>query len=131
MSFSLDISKWVEAEKRDQDKAVRGATLQIFGTVATRTPVKTGALQNNWQYSLQNPADGTLLYDGPPGAAEASAITRARQESIGWKPGDVVWFVNNLPYAEGIESGRSDQAPQGMVDVTLREFDRAIKRNYG
>lgn len=130
-NFALDISRWVEAEKLDQDKAVRGAAFQIFGGVVERTPVRDGPLRANWQAELNRPNEATVPYTGAPGAAAATATTKASEIMQRFNAGDVIWFTNNLPYAEKMEKGGSGQAPSGMVDVTLREFDKAIKDNYG
>lgn len=130
-NFALDISRWVEAEKLDQDKAVRGASLQIFGAIVERTPVLSGALRANWQAELNKPTDTTVPYSGAPDAASAQAVSQASTEIRAYRPGDEVWFSNNLPYAKKMEERGSGQSPRGMVDVTLREYDQAIKDNYG
>jgi hypothetical protein len=40
---------------------------------------------------------------------------------------DVVWFVNNLPYAERIEYGYSKQAPEGMVRRHVAMWRRIVE----
>jgi len=130
-NFALDISRWVEAEKLDQDKAVRGGALQIFGGIVERTPVLSGALRANWQAELNRPNEATVPFTGAPGAAAATATTKASEIMRGYMPGNVIWFTNNMPYAQKMEEGGSGQAPSGMVDVTLREFDKAIRDSYG
>lgn len=44
------------------------------------------------------------------------------------KAGGEVWIVNNLPYAGKLECGYSQQAPGGMVRVTLANLPDALEQ---
>ena len=54
------------------------------------------------------------------------------QAREGWEKTDSGIF-NTLPYIEKLEEGSSDQAPNGMLRITLEEsqeiFDEIVKRN--
>ena len=84
--------------------------------VVSRTPTKTGRARANWQVTLNRPAVGRLDEQDPNGAA-----TISRGEAVIDQAGadQTIWITNNLPYAEELENGRSDQAPAGMVAATL------------
>jgi hypothetical protein len=42
-------------------------------------------------------------------------------ESFDVQRHDLLVIQNNLPYAEKLERGHSKQAPQGMLDISIRE----------
>jgi len=42
----------------------------------------------------------------------------------------VIYLTNNLPYAQRLEEGYSQQAPAGMVALTIQEF-QAIANEIG
>ena len=44
------------------------------------------------------------------------------------KAGGVEYITNNLPYAERLEYGYSQQAPAGMVRVTAARFRELLAR---
>ena len=45
-----------------------------------------------------------------------------------FKAGHVFYLVNNLPYIRRLEQGWSQQAPAGMVAVTVSEFQQTVAR---
>ena len=69
------------------------------------------------------PAQGTLARLDASGQI---AIGEATQAVLGGQ-GDVFLLTNNLEYIQGLEYGRSGQAPQGMVRVTLEQFEQILR----
>lgn len=107
------------AEKVDRIR--RASALELFKLVIYATPVDTGRLRGNWQTTVGSPAAAELARIDPSGsAAMAEAMT-----NLGGLL-DVVWFVNNLPYAEAIEYGHSMQAPEGMVRRHVAKWPRIV-----
>jgi hypothetical protein len=102
------------------DKARRASVLELFKLVIFATPVDTGRLRGNWQTTINSPATAAIgRKDG--GAAMMEAVA-----SLGSLT-DVVWFVNNLPYASRIEyDGWSAQAPEGMVRKHVASWKRIV-----
>ncbi len=98
MSFSKDISNFSKKAERNTLKLFISVSFDIFGRVVKRTPVDTGRLRNNWQITPNIVLGKTVL------------------------------ISNNMPYAKRIEDGYSQQAPSGMVKVTVNEFDSIVGR---
>ncbi len=44
------------------------------------------------------------------------------------RPGDTIWISNNLPYIVKLEEGHSQQAPQGMVALSIAEVDLRMNK---
>lgn len=104
------------------DKVRRASVLELFKLVIMATPVDTGRLRGNWQTTINSPAGAATTRDDPSGAA-ALAEAMANLGSLV----DVIWFTNNLPYAERIEyEGWSRQAPEGMVRRHIAQWQRIV-----
>ena len=113
-----------EAEEK-AEKVFRGTSLAMFSSIVKRTPVDTGRLKGNWQAEINTIPQGDKESSNP--------VSDANQNIGGARLKDDIYLVNNLPYAETIENGRvgnkgSNQAPQGMVKITVAEFQREIEK---
>ena len=133
MSFSMQIAEFIAKTKANQDLVVRSITKKIDDKIVGRSPVGDakywkskpppgyagGRFRANWQLSIGSPTAGVLDLIDKDGsatiAAHGSVISTA-------KAGDVIYLVNNLPYARRIEEGWSRQAPVGVVALTVVEF---------
>lgn len=136
-SFSLQIAEFIAKTKANQDLVVRAITAKIDSKLVQRSPVGDakywkhkpppgytgGRFRANWQLSIGSPTAGVrdlIDKDGSATiAAHGSVINTA-------KAGDVIYLVNNLPYAIPIEQGWSRQAPVGVVALTVVEFRNIV-----
>lgn len=128
MSFSSDVQKFNLKVNGNCEKVFRGTAIALFSSVIKRTPVKTGRAKGNWQTDINAPAVGKVFRTG-----EGAAIYEAASQCQRAKLGDSIYMVNNLPYVGVLERGRvgnkgSFQAPNGMVAVTVTEFQNEIDK---
>lgn len=124
MSFSLDISKFVERAKGDIDRAVREVVVVAAQGIVLRSPVDTGRFRANWNFSVEKP-DYTVTENTDP----AGGVTLGRiAEQVAAQPvGKIMFISNGLPYGRRLEyEGWSQQAPQGMVRLTAMELPNVI-----
>lgn len=109
-------------------QVVRKITLDVFNNVVMMTPVDSGRARGNWQVATGEAPAGTVEMTDPSGA---TVMAQVAGEVGQMEPGDVVYLVNNLPYARPLEDGHSQQAPGGMVALTVQRFqpiaDAAIR----
>lgn len=120
---SFDAS--VDQTKQNYDQAFRAMALQLFSSIVIRTPVDEGRARGNWQVTINSVANGTTEDRDKSGQR---TITKGSQ-AIANRSGDqTLYFTNNLPYIEPLENGWSEQAPAGMVRVTLTEFEQALRK---
>lgn len=84
-----------------------------------------GRFRGNWQHGFNAKPSGEIDVQGKGTAAVSiRAITKGATEH-----GTGVHFIlNNLPYAQAIENGHSKQAPQGVVALTVVEFDQIVRQ---
>lgn len=133
--FSVDLEKEISQAEDKAEDTVKFAVLGLFRAIVLKTPVDTGHLAYNWQVSIDSPENS----ERPGVDPEKDKTISEGQSNIGkWKLNNkMLWIANNVEYVEDIEYGKSKvKAPQGMVRVSLREFDSifngaALKVNKG
>ena len=118
-TFEIDIQRFVDKAKGNLALVVRYVALDLFSRIIAKSPVSTGRFKGNWQVAIGSVPAGTLEICDKDGSA---TIERAQAAMLGLKAGDVVYLVNNLPYANRLEFGWSKQAPSGMVRTTILEY---------
>lgn len=113
----------------DPDNLTKGGRLKAGRRLNDGMDVKSpagyvgGRFRGNWQFTLETPAEGELDRVDPAGtAALAELVAFANAMSAG----QTAYIVNNLPYAIPLEYGHSEQAPAGMVRVTLARFQQIV-----
>lgn len=138
MSFNDDINEFRKKTALKLDKTFRGTVLSLFSKVILRTPVGNadlwdtkykpknyigGRLRGNWQAQINGIPSGVVDTEDSKGGKTISSANAIVGRA---KAGDSIFLINNLPYAEVIENGRSTQAPSGMVKVTVAEFQQVL-----
>ncbi|MCX7509414.1 HK97 gp10 family phage protein [Delftia tsuruhatensis] len=125
MGFAADLKKLCDAAGDKAELVVRGAALELGGQMVDRSPVDTGRFKNAWVTST-----GAADKSQPEGADKsgARALTALNEKVAGWKPGQTIWILNNLSYAKPLEYGHSQQAPSGIVRLTVQNYGEAISK---
>lgn len=122
MSFAKDIEAWAKKVQLAAEDVPAVVCLTLSTSIIERSPVDTGRFRGNWQATIASPASGETSDTDKTGA---TAIARAG--SVSQKAsGSLYYLVNNLPYARRLEYGYSQQAPGGMVRVSVQEFHQAV-----
>jgi len=124
MSFSVDLSKAIEKAKGRTEIVVKKIALELFSNIVYKSPVLTGRFRANWNCSIGSVDKSTSEATDKEGSG---AIGRVRAEVTKYTlDGRSIYLANSLPYAERLENGWSDQAPQGMVRLSIIEINNAI-----
>lgn len=124
--FSVDLDKEIQQAQDKAEDTVKFAVLGLFRAIVLKTPVDTGHLVYNWQVSVDSPETKERVGVDP----DKQNTLQEGQSNIGkWTlKNKMLWIANNVEYAEDIEYGKSKlKAPQGMVRVSLREFDSVFR----
>ncbi|MDC4829548.1 HK97 gp10 family phage protein [Acinetobacter baumannii] len=112
-SFSLDMSKAAEGH-------VKHMVMDTVQSLVNLSPVDTGAYRASHIVSV---GSGDYGIRGPV----TNPIQDAAIQAVKIKLGNLVYIQNNQPYAERLENGWSDQAPQGIYGLTYN----FISQKYG
>ncbi len=120
--FDRDFNRAIKDIDGAIEKAIRATAIQLFTEIITRSPVDTGRFRSNWQTSLRRP--DTTITNGIDASVTSQMTSAVRRYNLS---DDSIWFSNNLPYADRIEHGWSEQAPTGMVRTSVKMFKPLIE----
>lgn len=126
----MSMASIVSRVNRRIDIQIRKSTIELFGSVIKMTPVDTGRAKGNWQCTVGTAASSEI--DRDDGSKKDSlSSSKAYEEVVKTVPrsGNVVWLANNLSYIRYLEYGSSQQAPLGMVRVSLERFGSIFADN--
>ena len=122
--FTLDIKNFVEKAKKNPETVARQVSFELFSAVIKASPVDTGRFRMNWQTAGAVAPSGVIDGTDKGGAA---AIGDAASYIFAASDWNEFTLTNNLPYAERLEYGWSNQAPQGMVRVNVARFNTLLE----
>jgi hypothetical protein len=145
MSFAEQVSQFVIKVEGWSERNCRELASTVGEKLIMRTPVGSpeqvddpGQARGNWQTTIGSPASGARDNPDPSGTA---TIAEMKGVVKSWKPntGDSLFITNNLSYIPVLEyglypnppkrgtgrtiNGFSTQAPNGMVGITVAEFN--------
>ena len=131
-SFQADLRKFAKATERNLNDTVRQVVLELGTRIVQRSPVDTGRFRGNWQIAAggpdvrtNEPFDKQPLGSGP----SSTTFNRWQGEVQAATIGSTFYITNSLPYAVRLEyEGWSQQAPAGMVRVTVTEYEQIIRQ---
>jgi hypothetical protein len=106
------------------DQLLRVTVLETDKRLKSASPVDTGRFRASWQVG-ENAALGGQV--GPGSYSSAPALTR-----IGYsqeKVGNIYSVHNNLPYAEPLANGTSNQASPGWVQGIAKDMQTFVVNN--
>jgi hypothetical protein len=114
-TFSLQLRQFAEKAAENADEAIKNVALDVFQRVVVRSPVDTGRFRANWRLSV-----------GAQDLTTSESVVGQAPTLPDKVAGSVLWISNNLPYARPLEYGHSNQAPNGMVRLTVAEFGSIV-----
>ena len=110
------------------EQLLRMTVLETDSRLKEGSPVDTGRFRMSWQVS-ENAANSRPVpkgdYKGTSAPLKGSNY-RAGQEKLG----NYYSIHNNLPYAERLANGYSQQAPAGWIDLIAKQMQAYVKSQY-
>jgi hypothetical protein len=137
--FSMSLKSFADKTEGELRVVIQKVALEILSRLVMRTPVGNpdlwksagaptgytgGQARGNWQVTIGAEAIGELERIDPGGnatIAEGTAIISS------WLAANSIFIVNNVPYIARLEDGWSTQAPEGMLRITIAEFDGIVQ----
>jgi len=97
--------------------------LEALTRIVLKTPVRTGRARGNWQTTVGSPATGEIAQvESSGGADDSVTIQQGLKVLSTLPPNSIVWISNNVEYIVYLEMGHSEQAPAGMVALSIEEL---------
>ena len=122
--WSIDPLAFVGQVEEDVGKRLRFISLQLLNEIVQRSPVDTGRFRANNQVSIGSPEYSVTDATDKSGGATLQQGSAVIAQG---KPFSVIYIQNNLPYAEALEDGHSQQAPSGIYAVSFHGVAQAYK----
>lgn len=136
-SFSLDLSKFVRKADVKMDDVVRTIVFEVGKRVVYRTPVGDadywqspapdgyvgGRARGSWQHGTSLTPESSNVYDENGSGAIAAIYSSIPKKAAG----KTHYIMSNIPYGQRLETGWSNQAPNGMIAVTAAEFGQIVR----
>lgn len=123
--FKLDLDRAFEDEVAEVVTLVaQKISLEALNRVVLKSPVKTGRFRANWTVAVGHQDLTTTEEVDPTGQ---KTIAKGTPIILGQKGPAIIWLSNNLPYANALENGHSQQAPMGMVALTYNELSEIAR----
>lgn len=111
-NFNLDRmrTRLEESVKRKTERA----TQKIYDSVVKLSPVDTGNFVSSWTVS-----EGRPVFVRREEGSRDSVLSAPRVKVRANSTFPVFYITNGQPYGQRLEYGWSDQAPQGMIRITM------------
>lgn len=142
-TFGLQLDDFARRVGLSGTTVAKRVGFDLFGRFVRKTPVDTGRARASWNISVNQPdrsvvgevrtrlKKGTHLPKGIQRRGLQQAINQLQSQTVfalTVQPGDTIWISNNLPYIGELENGHSQQAPAGMVAVSIAEVETTMSR---
>lgn len=119
--MAVELAVILERYQSELERIARDAPDELTTRVITRTPVDTSALRLSWTSNNGDPV--AINRDGNDARHDHAAVINSLNI------GDKYSLANGQPYARRIEyEGWSQQAPQGMLRVSVAEWQQIADR---
>lgn len=130
--FDQALKRFAKKVDLDAGTLTKRVAFEVFARVVEKTPVDTGRARAAWTIAIGAP-DLRIVPEGQYDKSMASAIAKANAVlgSYGTTGRTVllpIYIANNLPYIDELENGSSQQAPQGMVALSLKEVTNNLNK---
>lgn len=124
-AFKIEVDDFFEREAPEAvAQATRKIALEGLTRVVKKTPVKDGGARGNWQAGIGEAPEDVLDVEDKSGDA---TISKGQAVIVGAQPFMPIILANNLPYILKLEDGSSQQAPAGMVGLTVAELESIFR----
>jgi len=113
-------SQWTKIASKNKNlllRVAKGSFKTAGQGVLKRTPIDTGKFKEHWVTAIGKP----IISQGTMGAGLLPVANIL-------KLGQAIFFTNSLPYNFRLEFGWSNQAPFGMVRITIADWQGIVDR---
>ena len=130
--FSKQLENLAVLIDGDMETIIRASVLKLFIGIIRRSPVDTGIYRaSHMIMSGSMPSETEGINKGSAEKQFQAMTSQEKENMFGWRynieTDEFIVIFNNVPYAERLEDGHSDQAPQGIYAEALEEFNNVFR----
>ena len=124
-------SQWDRIATRNAERlrlVAQESYVELGNEIIVRSPVDEGLFRNNFFPTLNKPSDKVTEAKAKKGfgSTGGARYTELLHLSTVFDIGDILFFVNNLPYARKLEFGHSGMAPLGVVRISVARWPMLV-----
>lgn len=123
-AWSIDPSQFAEQVETDVGKWHRIISMALLTEIVFRSPVDKGTFRGSHVVSVGAPDYSLTVETDKTGT---KTIQQGQAVIAKSQPFSVLYIQTNLPYAEPLENGHSQQAPAGVYGVSFHGVTQAYK----
>jgi hypothetical protein len=125
IDFKHSIDAWVKATNKTMHQGIAETAIRLGTMIIEKTPIDTGRAKGNWIGAFDSPDVSTSET-----RQQQQAITglRLKFTASNVARNNSIFVTNSLPYIKRLENGYSQQAPAGMVRLSVSEFTAILQR---
>jgi len=129
MSLATDLQRIAQRNKAKMVKVAQNSLMRIGGAIVAKSPVDSGRFKNNWMSAYGAPDESTTnsFAKTKLGEGRGAVVGRLKAKLDLLDTGQFFYFTNSLPYAERLEYGWSQQAPSGMVRLSVAGWQSIVE----
>lgn len=124
VTFRRSINDWIDGVTEGVENIVALTVTKAADDVVKLSPVDTGRFKGNWQATGNSPAAQSLNNYDQSGGETRNSLRRQIYALSRDKSTKVIYLSNRLDYAQGLEFGSSNQAPNGVLGVVQARLGR-------
>lgn len=123
--FELDIEKYSKDILPEKMLVFTKHTAMWLGRrLISKSPVDTGMFKGAWIVNLNSPAGEKPKTTDKSGYATMRKLIESIEKA---QRGNDIYITNNMEYGPSLEDGHSQQAPLGVVAVSLNETEAMLQ----
>ena len=129
MSLTTDLQRIAQRNKAKMVKVAQNSLMRIGGAIVAKSPVDSGRFKNNWMSAYGAPDESTTnsFAKTELGEGRGAVVGKLKAKLDLLDTGQFFYFTNSLPYAERLEYGWSQQAPGGMVRLSVASWQSIVE----
>jgi len=124
MGLHSDLQRIAQRNKQKAVKVMQNSLMRVGSPMVVMSPFDQGIFKGNWMAAYGTPDTSTTDAADKTGA---SSIGRLKSKVEVMQGGMILYFTNSMPYAERLEYGWSEQAPAGMVRVSVAGWQSIVE----
>lgn len=124
-SWAKKLRAFAKDLPRQENEIKKALALEVGVNLINNTPKDTGEAASNWMLAKGSPSrsvSGSISPNGDPSFARLGRILGTV------RPGETLWFSNNVRHIVYLNQGWSKQASAGYIEIAIKAGEALIAR---
>ena len=124
-SWAKKLRAFADDLPRQENEIKKALALEVGVNLINATPKDKGEASSNWMLAKGSPSRDVSASISPNGDPSFNRLGRILGTV---KPGETLWFSNNVKHIIFLNQGWSKQAPAGYVEIAIKAGEALIAK---